>query len=98
MALGRTGPGAESALFKEQDKVGGLSLWSALRCGGQEEGRKRDQKALGHVLLSWVSPVISGGLFNLAPAFHIAWSRHPIWGDRFCVWIRISVVLKKNQT
>ena len=30
--------------------------------------------------------------------FHIVWSRYPIWGVRFCVWIRIRVAFKKKKS
>lgn len=86
----------QNAKVKGRDQVARLNLvvcpvMREARRKKEEEGSRPGHSTPGCYWVIW------GGYLDRDPVFQVAWSRHPIWGVRFCVWIRIRVLFKKQN-
>lgn len=86
--------GVELVLFKGCEKVGGPSL---LACHEMGSSRRQEGDSLARAPLAGASLGGAKWPFGLGSTVLHCMEQHPIWGVKFHVCLRISVVLKKKN-
>lgn len=94
MAARKRAPGAELVLFKGCEKVGGSSLLAYPEMGSS---RRQEGDSLARAPLAGASLGGAKWPFGLGSSVLHCVEQHPIWGVKFHVCLRISVVLEKKK-